>query len=84
MAVEKCSSVITKSAEIAFQAIHHDDIQRHAPYLQQIYVLCLRGIPLSKTTTNLRDDIIVLLDVTPRNLVQSCSFQSFLAHEISL
>ena len=67
MAIKKCSSVITKSAEIAFQAIHHDDIQRHAPYLQQIYVLCLRGIPLSKTTTNLHDDIIVLLDVTPRN-----------------
>ena len=83
MAVKKCSSVITKSAEIAFQAIHHDDIQRQAPYLQQIYVLCLRGIPLSKTTTSLHDDVIVLLDVTPY-LVQSCSFQSFLAHEISL
>ena len=50
---------------ITLQNILHDDIQRHAPNLRQIWVLCLREISFSKTETNLHDDIIVLLDVTP-------------------
>ena len=66
---------------ITLQNILHDDIQRHAPNLRKICVLCLREIPLSKTATNLHDDIIVLLDVTPF-LEQSCSFQNFLVHEM--
>ena len=66
---------------ITLQNILHDDIQRHAPNLRQIWVLCLREISFSKTETNLHDDIIVLLDVTPF-LEQSCSFQNFLAHEM--
>ena len=44
---------------ITLQNILHDDIQRHAPNLRQIWVLCLREIPLSKTATKLHDDIIV-------------------------
>ena len=66
---------------ITLQNILRDDIQRHAPNLRQIWVLCLREIPLSKTATNLHDDIIVLLDVTPF-LEQSFSFQNFLVHEM--
>lgn len=61
---------------ITLQNILHDDIQRHAPNLRKICVLCLREIPLSKTATNLHDGIIVLLDVTPF-FEQSCSFQNF-------
>ena len=64
IAVVKCWTVATKSAEIAFQTVLCDGKQRQAPYLQQMCVLCLREIPLSKTTTNLHDDVIVLLDVT--------------------
>ena len=66
---------------ITLQNILRDDIQRHAPNLRKICVLCLREIPLSKTATNLHDDIIVLLDVTPF-LEQSFSFQNFLVHEM--
>ena len=66
---------------ITLQNILRDDTQRHAPNLRQIWVLCLREIPLSKTATNLHDNIIVLLDVTPF-LEQSFSFQNFLVHEM--
>ena len=64
---------------ITLQNILHDDIQRHATNLRKMCVL--REIPLSKTATNLHDDIIVLLDVTPF-LEQSFSFQNFLVHEM--